>query len=252
MKPSIEFWEELQCNAFPALQTILYDGWSIRFGGGFTYRVNCANPMYPGTLPLEEKLQYAEDAYRRSGLDKAIVKLHDGMGTDAAACDEILDRWGYGTERSGNLFICDLTAQPAGTSEGVQLEQTPTDLWLGQFLDMNGTRDSRQRDAAFHMLKNIWQPTIAASIVQDGKMVACGLGVVERGCVGLYDIFVDPACRRQHLGQRLCAAIMEQGRRQGCHTAYLQVLSDNEAARKLYAGLGYQEGYHYWFRIKRF
>ena len=43
----ISFYEELQCNAFPALQNVMYDGWSVRFGGGFTYRVNCANAMYP-------------------------------------------------------------------------------------------------------------------------------------------------------------------------------------------------------------
>lgn len=250
MEHTIPFWEELQSNAFPALQTVFYDGWSVRFGGGFTYRVNCADPMYPGVLPAEEKLRYVEDAYRRSGLGKVIVKLHDGMGQEAATCDAVLDSWGYRTERSGNLFICDLTAQPAGTTDGVDLADTPSDAWLGQFLDMNGTTDPQARAAAFQMLKNIWYPTIAVSIVQDGKMVACGLGVCERGCVGLYDIFVDPACRRQHLGQRLCAAIMERGRQMGCDTAYLQVLSDNTAARKLYAGLGYTEGYHYWFRLK--
>ena len=32
----ISFYEELQCNAFPALQNVMYDGWSVRFGGGFT------------------------------------------------------------------------------------------------------------------------------------------------------------------------------------------------------------------------
>jgi ribosomal protein S18 acetylase RimI-like enzyme len=252
MNHSIAFWEELQSNAFPALQTIFYDGWSVRFGGGFTYRVNCANPMYPGSLPAEEKINYVEQCYAKSGLDKVIFKLHDGMGDEAAACEAILDRRGYASERSGNVFVCDLTAQPVRSTEGVVLETTPTDDWLGQFLDMNGTSDPMQRDAAFKMLKNIWYPTIAASIVRDGKMVACGLGVVERGCVGLYDIFVDPACRRQHLGDRLCAAIMEQGRTMGCHTAYLQVLTDNTAARRLYAGLGFREDYHYWFRLKKF
>lgn len=249
MTPSIEFWEELQCNAFPALQTILYDGWSIRFGGGFTYRVNCANPMYPGSLPAEEKLRYAEDAYRRSGLGRVIVKLHDGMGEQAAECDAILDKWGYTTDRSGNLFICSLRDAPAVSTRGVTLESAPTDQWLGQFLDMNGTTDPQQRDAAFRMLKNIWQPTIAASIYQNGQMLACGLGVCERGCVGLYDIYVDAAHRRKGLGTRLCAAIMERAGQDGCHTAYLQVLTDNEIARRLYATLGYTEGYHYWFRL---
>lgn len=63
-KQEISFYEELQCNAFPALQNVMYDGWSVRFGGGFTYRVNCANPMYPETLPAREKIEYTESLYR--------------------------------------------------------------------------------------------------------------------------------------------------------------------------------------------
>ena len=64
----ISFYEELQCNAFPALQNVMYDGWSVRFGGGFTYRVNCANAMYPEALPARDKVQYVESLYRQSGL----------------------------------------------------------------------------------------------------------------------------------------------------------------------------------------
>jgi ribosomal protein S18 acetylase RimI-like enzyme len=102
------------------------------------------------------------------------------------------------------------------------------------------------------MLKNIYVPIAAASIVEDGKMVACGLGVLERGYVGLYDIYVDSSCRRRGLGADICTAIMQAGKAQGCHTAYLQVLSDNTGARALYRGLGYQETYEYWFRTRRF
>lgn len=75
----ITFYEELQCNAFPALQNVMYDGWSVRFGGGFTYRVNCANAMYPETLPAREKAEYVEKMYRESGLSMSIFKLHEGM-----------------------------------------------------------------------------------------------------------------------------------------------------------------------------
>ena len=81
-------------------------------------------------------------------------------------------------------------------------------------------------------------------------MVACGLGVIERGNVGLYDIFVDAGCRRRGLGGDICTAIMRAGREQGCRRAYLQVLSDNVGARAMYRLLGYRETYEYWFRTK--
>jgi ribosomal protein S18 acetylase RimI-like enzyme len=251
MEQDITLFEELQCNAFPALQNVMYDGWSLRFGGGFTYRVNCANPMYPETLPAQEKLDYVEDLYRRSGLSMAIVKLHDGMDPkQLAACQAILDQKGYATERDGNIFVCDLNAFDRQPKTEVLVAEAMSDQWLDGFLTMNGTADA-QRPAAVAMLKNIHYPIAAASIVENGKMVACGLGVAERGYVGLYDIYVDASCRRRGLGADICTAIMQAGKAQGCKTAYLQVLADNTGARSLYRQLGYTETYEYWFRIKR-
>ena len=246
----IAFYEELQSNAFPALQTLMYDGWSVRFGGGFTYRVNCANPMYLETLPIPEKLAYVEKLYRESGLSMAIIKLHEGMEQNRVAeAQKRLDAMGYATERRGNIFLCDLTQFSYEPKHSVEIQTTMDDAWLEGFLTMNGTADA-QREAAASMLKNIRCPIAAASIVEDGRMVACGLGVIERGNVGLYDIFVDSSCRRRGLGADICAAIMNAGKTAGCHRAYLQVLSDNQGARALYRGLGYWETYEYWFRTK--
>ena len=252
MNQDISFLEELQCNAFPALQTVLYDGWSVRFGGGFTYRVNCANPMYPERLNAGEKIDYVENLYRQSGLSMAIFKLHEGMDQDRREqCQKLLDERGYATERDGNIFVCDLTAFHQAPNAAVIVSGTMSDQWLEGFLTMNGTADA-QRDAASAMLKSIHYPIAAASIQENGKMVACGLGVLERGYVGLYDIFVDKDCRRRGLGRDICAAIMNNGKERGCCGAYLQVLSDNLGARALYRQLGYEENYEYWFRTKRF
>ena len=251
-REEISFYEELQSNAFPALQTVMYDGWSLRFGGGFTYRVNCANPMYSEALPAAEKVPYVEQLYRQSGLKMSIFKLHEGMDpAQLAACQTLLDELGYGTERDGNIFVCDLTTFDRQPQVRVTIQNVMDDQWLAGFLTMNGTADA-QRQAAETMLRNIHYPIAAASIVENGKMVACGLGVMERGHVGLYDIYVDAFCRRRGLGGDICTAIMNAGKARGCNTAYLQVLSDNLGARKLYDTLGYQETYAYWFRTKRF
>lgn len=251
-REEISFYEELQSNAFPALQTVMYDGWSVRFGGGFTYRVNCANPMYSEVLPAAEKVPYVEGLYRQSGLKMSIFKLHEGMDpAQLAACQTLLDELGYGTERDGNIFVCDLTTFDRQPQVRVTIQNVMDDQWLAGFLTMNGTADA-QRQAAMTMLKNIHCPIAAASIWEEGRMVACGLGVLERGNVGLYDIFVDASCRRRGLGADICTAIMQAGREQGCQKAYLQVLSDNLGARALYRGLGYEETYEYWFRTKRF
>lgn len=248
----IVFLEELQANAFPALQTVWYDGWSVRFGGGFTYRVNCANPIYPESLSPQEKIPYVEELYRNSGLSMSIFKLHEGMDLQQMlACQTVLNDLGYATERVGNIFLCDLSTFQQVPNTEVKIESVMTDAWLEGFLTMNGTVEA-QKAAAKAMLKNIHYPIFAASIWENGKMAACGLGVAERGYVGLFDIYVDAGCRRRGLGGDICTAIMNSGKDMGCTTAYLQVLADNHGARALYRNLGYTENYEYWFRTKRF
>ena len=37
--------EELSMNALPALQTMLYGGWVLRFANGYTRRANSINPI---------------------------------------------------------------------------------------------------------------------------------------------------------------------------------------------------------------
>ena len=133
----------------------------------------------------------------------------------------------------------------------MHIESVMTETWLDAFLTMNSTPD-HQRHAARLMLQSIVYPIAAASIWENGRICACGLGVLERGHVGLYDIFVDASFRRRGLGADICTGIMQYGKEKGCHTAYLQCLSSNHGARRMYEQLGYQETYSYWFRTKRF
>ena len=48
--------EELSINAWPSLQTMLYDGWVLRFSDGYTKRANSSNPLYGGVLSVDEKI----------------------------------------------------------------------------------------------------------------------------------------------------------------------------------------------------
>jgi ribosomal protein S18 acetylase RimI-like enzyme len=57
----------------------------------------------------------------------------------------------------------------------------------------------------------------------------------------LEDLFVRREAQGRGLGRALVQAALERARARGCRRVELDVDEDNEAARKLYAGLGFDE-----------
>ena len=82
-----------------------------------------------------------------------------------------------------------------------------------------------------------------------GEPVACGLGVVERELVGLFDIYTSDAHRGAGFGNTMVAGLLNWAREQGAERAYLQMVEDNIPASALYERLGFEEIYRYWYRV---
>lgn len=49
--------EELSINAWPSMQTMVYDGWQLRFGRGYTKRANSISPFYESKIGFKEKIK---------------------------------------------------------------------------------------------------------------------------------------------------------------------------------------------------
>ena len=80
--------EDLSLNAWPSHQIELYDGWILRFSYFYTHRTNSVEQIGPSTIPVEEKVQYCEEIYRRWGTP-AIFKISPlvNPGFDAMLAD---------------------------------------------------------------------------------------------------------------------------------------------------------------------
>jgi N-acetylglutamate synthase len=237
--------EELALNAWPALQTMLYDGWVMRFSKGYTRRANSVSPLYASTKDTAEKIRVCEQAYQAQGLP-VIFKL------TAASCPPDLDarlaERGYQPDAYTSVQLLDLSRGEPAADAGVTLAPVETEEWQTAFARMSKVGAERQ---ATHrqLLDAILPAKCFASLSQDGQVVACGLAVAQAGYVGLFDIVVDARCRRQGHGERLVRSLLAWGRQRGAHTSYLQVMLNNAPALQLYAKVGYREVYQYWYRV---
>jgi N-acetylglutamate synthase len=84
--------EELTLNAWPALETLLFDGWVLSFSDGYTRRANSIHPLYPSRLPLAAKIAACEAAYAARG-QEAVFKLTSSV--DDTQLDRALADLGY-------------------------------------------------------------------------------------------------------------------------------------------------------------
>ena len=240
----IQIIEELSMNAWPSLQTMLYDGWVLRFADGYTNRANSINPLYPSTRDVREKIEACEHVYRGKGLSPVFKMTPDSQ---PAELDAILADRGYQADRRTSVQLLDLADREEVPGEPPNLPEVAGEEWLAAYCRLSGIAD-RHYPTLRHMLRSIVPARCFASARADDRVIACGMGVAQDGFVGLYDIVTDARFRRQGHGRRLVEQVLTWGKRQGARIAYLQVMTNNAPALALYRKTGFQEAYPYWYR----
>ena len=261
--------EEISLNAWPSHKIELYDGWLIRFSHNYTYRTNSVEQVGDSLIPIEEKIAYCEAQYRNyhTPSNFKINPLLD------SSFDKLLEEKGYEIRHTTEVMTMPMTnfhPYPAESVEyeyngrnsnlpssvfypghiAVQLRDRITDEWIESLFRLNGTTRPTLRRIVPSMFKAIPKETIVACIEIEGRMVASGLGILDRGHIGLYAIYVDASCRRKHFARAICSSILTEAQKKGATHAYLQVVKGNTAAKNLYTSLGFEDFYTYWFRSK--
>ncbi|OPA81287.1 hypothetical protein BVG16_02935 [Paenibacillus selenitireducens] len=244
----IRLIEERSFNAWPALQTIIYDGWMLHFARGYSKRANSIKPLYASSIDIHEKIARCEQLYESQQLDvifKVIPELH------GPELDHILASRGYRFADEVSMQIADLrTLLDASGPRSVNHTDKANDEWISAYCRLSHQISERARETMTAMLSSIVPKTCFASIEVDGQPLACGFGVCEGNTVGLFDIVTDTDRRRQGYGEALVRYLMQWGKTQGAAYAYLQVVASNVPAVSLYHKLGFRESHRHWYRIR--
>jgi N-acetylglutamate synthase len=240
--------EELSMNAFPALSTVLLNGWVLRFANGYAKRANSVNPIYKCNNDLVNNIELCEKMYKSKGID-TVFKLTEN--DDSYKIDEILKKRGYSYEAKTNVMLKDIGNLEATDKENrnVVIYKEINEKWFEAFTRINKINPNNTQTLKL-MLNRIIPEVYCAGIIEEEEIIAVGLGVAQGEYVGMYDICVQEDKRRRGLGTRIMKSLINEASRDGYKYSYLQVVDANEAAKLLYQGLGYQKQYSYWYRVK--
>ncbi len=242
--------EDLSLNAWPSHQMQLYDGWILRFSYFYTHRTNCVETIGPSELPLREKIDYCEEVYEKWGTP-CIFKISP---LTSGALELNLKERGYRPEHEVDNMVKKLSPgdAPVGTPAlPLVIGDRVDDAWIAGLFELKGTTDETHRAIVPSMYAAIPKDEITVKALdRDGKIAATGLGILDRGYVGIYAIHVREDCRRQGLAEAVVRTLLSEGAKQGADKAYLQVVADNLPARNLYEKLGFQTEYSCHFLVK--
>jgi ribosomal protein S18 acetylase RimI-like enzyme len=233
--------EERALNAWPALQTLMVSGWALRLSGGFTKRANSVNALSP-CGSFEEVRTVAEALFSSHGLP-TVFRISPLAPAEA---DLALDAFGYRYFDPSLFMTAPLDGR--GGKNAVEIDPRPSDEWLEGFAFAKGV-ESGMRQSHDAIVRSIALPSAFVTIRDSGKPIGFGLGVYERGMVGLFDIVVVPKARGRGVGRALTEAILGWGKDAGAQKAYLNVRRANDVAVKLYSSLGFSEAYAYHYRV---
>lgn len=247
MNSKIKQIEDMSLNAWPSHKMELYDGWILRFSYFYTHRTNSVEQFGTSALSWREKVAYCEHEYSRLN-SPAVFKISPLVSPDF---DYVLENRGYEIQHTTNVMTMELKdACLDAPYDKVNFTDNIPDVWIESLFALKGTTNPVHRAVVPSMYRAIVKDTICASIWHEGKIVATGLGILDRDYIGIYAIHVKEAFRNRGYARQICTGLLKEGMNHGASKAYLQVVEGNAPAQALYTSLGFRFLYTYWFRVQ--
>jgi len=234
--------EELSLNSSAPPAQLLYDGWLLRLSPGKAKRARSVNAVYPSALALEHKIAHCERLYEEANLP---MLFRITPFSQPPQLERSLEARGYTRLEPTAVETAPLETAPANGGARV-MELGP---WIDAVAELRGS-PMAHRDAHLARLERMPLAKCAVAVEEGGRVLATGLAVIEDGVAGLFDIVTREDARRRGYARRVVATLLHLAHGLGARHAYLQVESDNMAARPLYRDFGFTQSYQYWYRAR--
>ena len=239
--------EDAGLNASAPPQQRWLDGWLVRFSAGKAKRARCINAVAVGRLTVAVKLALCAPLFAEAGLPMflRITPFSQPAGLDAHLA-------GLGMPRIDDtrVMVCPslrsiLSTPPFADHRIERVGHESLSHIVGH---LRGS-PLAQRQAHSQRLALSSVP-FQGFVVKNkaGLAVACGQIAIEAELAGVYDVYTAPDSRGKGLARTLCEHMLSLARAQGAKVGYLQVDSDNDAARRIYQRLGFSDAYAYHYR----
>ncbi|WP_079429633.1 GNAT family N-acetyltransferase [Streptomyces katrae] len=235
---SFEELARVTARAWQPLESEPLGDWTLRAAGGFTRRANSVLALGDPGIPLDEALARVTHWYARRELPAYVQAATGSAGTQELLCAE-LERRGWVNEVSAEVRTAGLAPvadQDADVSR-IRLTREPDEEWLGRY--------GKVRDPELARRMLVEGPSVWFASLDSGR--AIGRCVVDGRWAGFGAVTVGPEHRRRGLATAVMAALARRALEEGASAAWLQVETDNPAARALYDGMGFatHHAYHH-------
>jgi len=238
--------EELSMNAWPSLQTVLYDGWVIRLSDGYGNRSNSINPIYGSSIEFEEKHEYCDKLFTHHNL-QTTYKLTSFK--EHEVIEDKLKKMNYQKINETSIQVCELNASSQQNYGGIITGDDFSGSWINSVIEFNKIEE-KHIPVFKKILSNIAVEKIVVCKEIQNEIAGCGYGAIQGNFVGVFDIVVKENFRGKGYGREIVETILSEASKRGARRSYLQVMINNPVALHLYEKLGYKEIYRYWYRKK--
>lgn len=246
--------EDAGINASAPAQQRWIDGWLVRYAPGKARRARCIQAVASGRMTVADKLARCLPIYAAANLHPYVritpFSLPEGLddALAAAGMERVDDTRVMVAPEIAAVLAANAVApqEPCGATGHVDHSDAAGFVeWIG------AARRSSAEERRAHLDRIERSPVPHHAMrMRDGAgaSIAGGQVAIEADIAGLYDVFTVESERGRGHAAAVCLALLRLAAVEGARVAYLQVDAGNAAARKVYHGLGFADGYAYHYR----